>query len=209
MCDHCHQSMIRHFALQELLELGDKIGYVNTGLREDEITRNLRKVKHPSFSSFRFATEMERKCSICQVCPYLHFSKLDSMDLYASTLWFNLKTSLIYTVLCRKNLKQMKRWEGHTVAIATMCTASSSVSLRRTLAQFARLPLARIEIQTPGTLLVDLSGIGKFCCPVQPVIYIYYYCINTIHSLHLAERKWHVLVMFHQTTDPDTLLCLI
>jgi len=87
-----------------------------------------------------------------------------------------------------------------------MCTASSSGSLRRTLAQFARLPLARIEIQTPGTLLVDLSGIGKFCCPVQPVIYIYYYCINTIHSLHLAERKWHVLVMFHQTTDPDTLL---
>jgi len=58
------------------------------------------------------------------------------------------------------------------VAIATMCTASSSGSLRRTLAQFARLPLARIEIQTPGTLLVDLSGIGKFCCPVQPVIYI-------------------------------------
>lgn len=27
-------------------------------------------------------------------------------------LWFSLKTSLIYTVRCRKNLKQMKRWEG-------------------------------------------------------------------------------------------------
>jgi hypothetical protein len=80
--------MIRHFASQELLELGDKIGYVNTGLRDDEITRNLRKVKHPSFSSLRFATEMERKCSICQVCPYFHFFKHDSMEpLYVSTLW--------------------------------------------------------------------------------------------------------------------------
>jgi hypothetical protein len=39
---------------------------------------------------------MERKCSICQVCPFLHFFKHGSMDLlYASTLWFNLKTSLI------------------------------------------------------------------------------------------------------------------
>ncbi|XP_066309444.1 probable E3 ubiquitin-protein ligase HIP1 [Miscanthus floridulus] len=57
---------VDNMTYEELLELGDKIGYVNTGLREDEITRNLRKVKHPSFSSFRFATEMERKCSICQ-----------------------------------------------------------------------------------------------------------------------------------------------
>ncbi|KAG0539018.1 hypothetical protein BDA96_03G286600 [Sorghum bicolor] len=57
---------VDNMTYEELLELEDKIGYVNTGLREDEITRNLKKVKHPSFSSFRFATEMERKCSICQ-----------------------------------------------------------------------------------------------------------------------------------------------
>nr|ACN31440.1 unknown [Zea mays] len=57
---------VDNMTYEELLELGDKIGYVNTGLRDDEITRNLRKVKHPSFSSLRFATEMERKCSICQ-----------------------------------------------------------------------------------------------------------------------------------------------
>jgi hypothetical protein len=69
--------MIRHFSLQELLELGDKIGYVNTGLREDEITRSIRKLKQPAFGSFRFATEMERKCSICQVC--LCLLSLDSM----------------------------------------------------------------------------------------------------------------------------------
>jgi len=57
---------VDNMTYEELLELGDKIGYVNTGLREDEITRSIRKVKHPSYGSFRFAKEMERKCSICQ-----------------------------------------------------------------------------------------------------------------------------------------------
>ncbi|BAD82497.1 RING-H2 finger protein RHG1a-like [Oryza sativa Japonica Group] len=58
---------VDNMTYEELLELGDKIGYVNTGLREDEIVRNLRKVKHPAFdSSFRYSTEMEKKCSICQ-----------------------------------------------------------------------------------------------------------------------------------------------
>lgn len=88
---HCYQ-MISHLALQELLELGDKIGYVNTGLREDEITRSIRKVKHPSFGSFRFVTEIEKKCSICQVClcllsPQLH----DSMAF--------LRTYLMHSIL--------------------------------------------------------------------------------------------------------------
>ena len=54
-------------------------------------------------------------------------------------------------MFCRKNLKRTKRWEGWNVAIATMCTASSSGSLRRTLAQFARLLSPRLEIPTPGT----------------------------------------------------------
>uniref|UniRef100_J3L343 RING-type E3 ubiquitin transferase n=2 Tax=Oryza brachyantha TaxID=4533 RepID=J3L343_ORYBR len=57
---------VDNMTYEELLELGDKIGYVNTGLREDEIVRNLRKVKHPSFDPFRYPTEMEKKCSICQ-----------------------------------------------------------------------------------------------------------------------------------------------
>jgi hypothetical protein len=62
-------SPLTDFVQQELLELGERIGHVNTGLREDEIIRNLRKVKHPAFdSSFRFSTEVEKKCSICQVC---------------------------------------------------------------------------------------------------------------------------------------------
>ncbi|KAL6614688.1 hypothetical protein ACP70R_036958 [Stipagrostis hirtigluma subsp. patula] len=57
---------VDNMTYEELLELEDRIGYVNTGLRDDEITRSLRKVKHPAFGSFRFATETERKCSICQ-----------------------------------------------------------------------------------------------------------------------------------------------
>lgn len=53
---------------EELLELGDKIGYVSTGLREDEIVRCLRKAKLPLLDdmSSHFSSEMQCKCSICQ-----------------------------------------------------------------------------------------------------------------------------------------------
>ncbi|KAL2461674.1 RING/U-box superfamily protein [Abeliophyllum distichum] len=53
---------------EELLELGERIGYVSTGLREDEITRCLRRAKLGILDNFssHFATELERKCSICQ-----------------------------------------------------------------------------------------------------------------------------------------------
>lgn len=50
---------------EELLELGEKIGHVSTGLREEEIECCIRKVKHSIFDK-RFSTDMERKCSICQ-----------------------------------------------------------------------------------------------------------------------------------------------
>ncbi|PKU69068.1 E3 ubiquitin ligase BIG BROTHER [Dendrobium catenatum] len=49
----------------ELLELGDKIGHVSTGLREEEIECNIRKAKLSIFDKL-LSTEMERKCSICQ-----------------------------------------------------------------------------------------------------------------------------------------------
>ncbi|KAF7030307.1 hypothetical protein CFC21_041875 [Triticum aestivum] len=55
---------VDNMTYEELLELGERIGHVNTGLREDEIVRNLRKVKPDS--SFRLPTEAEKKCSICQ-----------------------------------------------------------------------------------------------------------------------------------------------
>ncbi|XP_020697002.1 uncharacterized protein LOC110110051 isoform X1 [Dendrobium catenatum] len=50
---------------EELLELGDKIGHVSTGLREEEIECNIRKAKLSIFDKL-LSTEMERKCSICQ-----------------------------------------------------------------------------------------------------------------------------------------------
>lgn len=49
--------------MQQLLELGDRIGYVNTGLKESEIRRCLRKI-NPFLSNTLLA---DRKCSICQV----------------------------------------------------------------------------------------------------------------------------------------------
>lgn len=51
------------------MELSDRIGYVSTGLRDDEITRCLVKSKLALSTdlSLHLAPEMERKCSICQV----------------------------------------------------------------------------------------------------------------------------------------------
>ncbi|KAG6486411.1 uncharacterized protein LOC122008854 [Zingiber officinale] len=53
---------------EELLELGDKIGHVSTGLREEEILRSLKKGKDSAFDSsvWHHSTEVESKCSICQ-----------------------------------------------------------------------------------------------------------------------------------------------
>ncbi|KAF3781633.1 E3 ubiquitin-protein ligase [Nymphaea thermarum] len=51
---------------EELLELGDKIGYVSTGLNEDQIARCLMKMKHTGSLASHFSCEKEKKCSICQ-----------------------------------------------------------------------------------------------------------------------------------------------
>ncbi|XP_038993509.1 NEP1-interacting protein-like 2 isoform X2 [Hibiscus syriacus] len=48
---------IDSMSYEQLLELGDKIGYVNTGLKEDEMSRCLRKMK---------GSIMGNKCIICQ-----------------------------------------------------------------------------------------------------------------------------------------------
>ncbi|CAL9084640.1 unnamed protein product [Musa textilis] len=59
---------VDNMSYEELLELGDRIGYVNAGLREEEIARSLRKTKHSVFdaSANHFSPEVEWKCSICQ-----------------------------------------------------------------------------------------------------------------------------------------------
>ncbi|GJV19335.1 RING/U-box superfamily protein [Tanacetum coccineum] len=61
---------VDNMSYEELLELGDKIGYVCTGLREDEIRRCVRKAKPPVVSedksSSRIPTEMQWKCTVCQ-----------------------------------------------------------------------------------------------------------------------------------------------
>jgi len=81
-------------------------------------------------------------------------------------------------VSVKKNLKRMKRWEGWNVAMATMCTASSSGSLRRTLAQFARLLSPRLEIPTPGTFCRTGWNRKKYMlfCTAHYICYCY---INT------------------------------
>lgn len=57
------------YGKQELLELGDRIGYVSTGLKEEEIGRCLRNIKHSLVNDLspHFTKQVDRKCSICQV----------------------------------------------------------------------------------------------------------------------------------------------
>ncbi|KAL3575041.1 hypothetical protein D5086_023142 [Populus alba] len=59
---------IDHMTYEQLLDLGDRIGYVNTGLKEDEISRCVKKI-NPSFIkelSLHLPMVLEKKCSICQ-----------------------------------------------------------------------------------------------------------------------------------------------
>ncbi|KAL6848614.1 hypothetical protein ACP4OV_021197 [Aristida adscensionis] len=57
---------VDNMTYEELLDLEDRIGYVSTGLREDEIVRSVKMVKYSAFNHNHFSTEMDRKCSICQ-----------------------------------------------------------------------------------------------------------------------------------------------
>ncbi|KAM6569232.1 hypothetical protein CsatB_017217 [Cannabis sativa] len=51
----------------ELLDLGERIGYVNTGLKEEEIGRCLRKIKLSISNDWsRLPVQADKKCSICQ-----------------------------------------------------------------------------------------------------------------------------------------------
>ncbi|GAB4861010.1 hypothetical protein Ancab_036171 [Ancistrocladus abbreviatus] len=59
---------VDHMSYEELLELGDRIGYVSTGLGEDEIGRCICKTNLSFLAdlSSHLPVEVDRKCSICQ-----------------------------------------------------------------------------------------------------------------------------------------------
>lgn len=61
---------VDNMSYEELLELGERIGHVSTGLREDEIIRCLSKTNLSSLGdlSSHFPSKIQWKCSICQVC---------------------------------------------------------------------------------------------------------------------------------------------
>ncbi|KAK1298632.1 hypothetical protein QJS10_CPB14g00420 [Acorus calamus] len=59
---------IDDMSYEELLELEESIGYVNTGLREEDIHCCLRKGKLKNFDALplHFSSENDWKCSVCQ-----------------------------------------------------------------------------------------------------------------------------------------------
>ncbi|KAJ7975164.1 RING/U-box superfamily protein [Quillaja saponaria] len=56
---------VDNMSYEELLELGERIGYVNTGLKEDELGCHIRKIKLPIVNDIS-THQIDRKCSICQ-----------------------------------------------------------------------------------------------------------------------------------------------
>jgi len=54
------------FLQQQLLELGERIGCVKTGLKEDEMKNNIRKIKL-LISNDSSKHQIDKKCTICQV----------------------------------------------------------------------------------------------------------------------------------------------
>ncbi|CAL0331103.1 unnamed protein product [Lupinus luteus] len=56
---------IDNMSYEQLLDLGERIGYVNAGLKEDEMGRNIRKTKF-KFSHDASKNQVDRKCTICQ-----------------------------------------------------------------------------------------------------------------------------------------------
>ncbi|KAL9249171.1 putative E3 ubiquitin-protein ligase RHG1A [Drosera capensis] len=58
---------VDHMSYEELLELGDRIGYVSTGLLEEEIRRCIGKIKFSASDNLSPSlSHVDRKCSICQ-----------------------------------------------------------------------------------------------------------------------------------------------
>ncbi|OIW03594.1 hypothetical protein TanjilG_06103 [Lupinus angustifolius] len=56
---------IDNMSYEQLLELGEKIGYVNTGLKEDEMVLNIKRIKL-AISNGASKNQIDKKCTICQ-----------------------------------------------------------------------------------------------------------------------------------------------
>ncbi|CAJ2675989.1 unnamed protein product [Trifolium pratense] len=57
---------VDNMSYEQLLELGERIGYVNTGLEEDEIEPYIMKTKFQQLCEDASKHQVDKKCSICQ-----------------------------------------------------------------------------------------------------------------------------------------------
>ena len=109
---------------QELLDLGERIGYVNTGLRDEEIGHCLRKIKLSISNDWsRLSAQADRKCSICQVSLLVNklshrssfFFRFSNRLCICSRTYKYLYVFIKYACENRRNLKQMMIWVSWTV----------------------------------------------------------------------------------------------
>lgn len=66
---------------QELLELGERIGDVSTGLSEETILKCMKEKKYMSVTHTETSEHME-PCSVCQVKCYIYRPLKSSLTLY-------------------------------------------------------------------------------------------------------------------------------
>ncbi|XP_023519760.1 uncharacterized protein LOC111783108 isoform X1 [Cucurbita pepo subsp. pepo] len=74
---------VDNMSYEELLELGERIGHVSTGLKEDEMGRCIRTMKPLAVNELtttHLLSQMDRKCSICQQEEYDPDDKMGKLE---------------------------------------------------------------------------------------------------------------------------------
>lgn len=130
----------------------------------------------------QYLSSMPQPLLLSYLLPFSHYTGYP-----VSGMWINF---ILMSMCCRKSLKPMKRWGGWIAVTATMFTALSNGFLRRTFAQFARLPLPRLEVRTPGNddCIPGSNFQNMFVCALYSQLHMLLYK-HIIHSFAFADRN--------------------
>ncbi|KAG0459951.1 hypothetical protein HPP92_023079 [Vanilla planifolia] len=176
---------VDNMTYEELLELGDKIGHVSTGLGEEEVACSIRKVKHSIFFDMRFSSEMDSKCSICQISLFAGlivlnlglvqeqvFDRRILSLVSVAALWSSLFNPVTFPTF--RQCEFAKTGGGGMITSRALCTLSISrgISIRPLLRKIHGIsdatkgkaglvhPTALVH---PDAILGENISVGPFC----------------------------------------------
>ncbi|KAG0459973.1 hypothetical protein HPP92_023101 [Vanilla planifolia] len=165
---------VDNMTYEELLELGDKIGHVSTGLGEEEVACSIRKVKHSIFFDMRFSSEMESKCSICQE-EYQMDDEVGKLSSLVFTFQSGHLSHFQAVRVCEdRRYRKQKKACGGMITSRALCTLSISrgISIRPLLRKIHGIsdatkgkaglvhPTALVH---PDAILGENVSVGPFC----------------------------------------------